>query len=242
MLKLYFAIGLYLYVLAYLCKAAGELDMVEKFVRSGFELGKKSFKQIKKAVLPAGLEILKFILSPSLGASDIVMVEHADGMLGATSIKVNFGMLEITAPLAMVKMYVNGKPVRFRDPLKVAKDGVLERSLTEEELDQIREVAGSKNLVWFHTRDDTKMLTVDCTLFVWRPADKLVSVDIDGTGTKSDVIGMVLGKSSGTFWDFKPIFTEEDWMQNGVLPLFKIIQKLGYKFVYLSARPAAMGT
>lgn len=31
-------------------------------------------------------------------------------------------------------------------------------------------------------------------------------------------------------------------MQKGIIPLFKTIQKMGYKFVYLSARPAAMGT
>lgn len=142
---------------------------------------------------------IEFFSQLFTGASDIVMVEHANGMLGATSIKVNFGMLEITTPTVTVKMYVNGKAVRFANPLKVAKDGILERSLNERELDQIREISGSKNLVWFHARDVAKTLTIDCTLYVWRPVDKLVIVDIDGTVTKSDVIGMILGKFFGIF-------------------------------------------
>ncbi|XP_017303204.1 phosphatidate phosphatase LPIN3 isoform X3 [Diaphorina citri] len=63
-----------------------------------------------------------------------------------------------------------------------------------------------------------------CYLFKWRWNDKIVISDIDGTITKSDVLGHVL-----------PIMGK-DWAQNGVTRLFTKIKENGYKLLYLSAR------
>ncbi|KAL1453622.1 hypothetical protein WDU94_009949 [Cyamophila willieti] len=63
-----------------------------------------------------------------------------------------------------------------------------------------------------------------CYLFKWRWNDKIVISDIDGTITKSDVLGHVL-----------PIMGK-DWAQNGVTRLFTKIKDNGYKLLYLSAR------
>lgn len=63
-----------------------------------------------------------------------------------------------------------------------------------------------------------------CYLFLWRWNDKIVISDIDGTITKSDVLGHVL-----------PIMGK-DWAQNGVTRLFTKIKENGYKLLYLSAR------
>lgn len=63
-----------------------------------------------------------------------------------------------------------------------------------------------------------------CYLFLWRWNDKIVISDIDGTITKSDVLGHVL-----------PIMGK-DWAQNGVARLFTKIKENGYKLLYLSAR------
>jgi phosphatidate phosphatase PAH1 len=59
---------------------------------------------------------------------------------------------------------------------------------------------------------------------LWNYTDKIVISDIDGTITKSDVLGHVL-----------PIIGR-DWAQSGVASLFTKIVNNGYHIVYLSAR------
>uniref|UniRef100_A0A182WIS4 phosphatidate phosphatase n=1 Tax=Anopheles minimus TaxID=112268 RepID=A0A182WIS4_9DIPT len=69
-----------------------------------------------------------------------------------------------------------------------------------------------------------------CYLFKWKHNDKVVISDIDGTITKSDVLGHILpmvGKS---------------WDQIGVAQLFSKIEENGYKMLYLSARAIGQAT
>lgn len=61
-------------------------------------------------------------------------------------------------------------------------------------------------------------------IYLWNYDDKIVVSDIDGTITKSDVLGQIL-----------PIIGR-DWSQSGVAQLFTHINNNGYKFLYLSAR------
>ncbi|XP_025833353.1 phosphatidate phosphatase LPIN3 isoform X2 [Agrilus planipennis] len=63
-----------------------------------------------------------------------------------------------------------------------------------------------------------------CHLYKWKWDDKIVVSDIDGTITKSDVLGHIL-----------PI-VGKDWAQSGVAQLFNKIKNNGYKLMYLSAR------
>ncbi|XP_071527206.1 uncharacterized protein Lpin isoform X1 [Panulirus ornatus] len=63
-----------------------------------------------------------------------------------------------------------------------------------------------------------------CHIFLWHYDDKIVVSDIDGTITKSDVLGHLL-----------PILGK-DWAQSGVAQLFTKIMNNGYHFLYLSAR------
>lgn len=61
-------------------------------------------------------------------------------------------------------------------------------------------------------------------IYLWKWSDKIIISDIDGTITRSDVLGHVL-----------PYFGK-DWAQAGVTQLFTNIESNGYKFLYLSAR------
>lgn len=61
-------------------------------------------------------------------------------------------------------------------------------------------------------------------IFLWRYDDKVVISDIDGTITKSDVLGHILP------------YIGKDWAQMGVTKLYTSIWNNGYKFLYLSAR------
>lgn len=63
-----------------------------------------------------------------------------------------------------------------------------------------------------------------CYLFRWKHNDKVVISDIDGTITKSDVLGHILP------------MVGRDWAQIGVAQLFSKIEENGYKMLYLSAR------
>lgn len=68
--------------------------------------------------------------------------------------------------------------------------------------------------------------TKRCTshVYLWKYNDKIIVSDIDGTITKSDVLGQIL-----------PIMGR-DWSQSGVAQLYSSICRNGYKFLYLSAR------
>ena len=61
-------------------------------------------------------------------------------------------------------------------------------------------------------------------IYLWPPNSKIIISDIDGTITKSDVLGQVL-----------PVFGK-DWSQKGIANLFSNIANNGYKFLYLTAR------
>uniref|UniRef100_A0A1L8E5C0 phosphatidate phosphatase n=1 Tax=Nyssomyia neivai TaxID=330878 RepID=A0A1L8E5C0_9DIPT len=63
-----------------------------------------------------------------------------------------------------------------------------------------------------------------CYLFRWKYNDKVVISDIDGTITRSDVLGHILP------------MVGKDWAQIGVADLFSKIEENGYKLLYLSAR------
>ena len=68
----------------------------------------------------------------------------------------------------------------------------------------------------------TQILTTDIYLWDWQ--DKIVISDLDGTITRSDVLG-----------HFLP-FIGKDWSHKGVVKLFNDIAGNGYKIIYLTAR------
>lgn len=65
---------------------------------------------------------------------------------------------------------------------------------------------------------------VQAFVYKWKYDDKIIISDIDGTITKSDIRGMIT-----------TIFGK-DWYHEHVTSVFDLINKNGYKIVYLSAR------
>ncbi|XP_049847863.1 phosphatidate phosphatase LPIN3-like [Schistocerca gregaria] len=65
---------------------------------------------------------------------------------------------------------------------------------------------------------------VQSSIYLWERNVKIVVSDIDGTITRSDVLGQIF-----------PVFGK-DWSHKGVVSLFKNILDNGYKILYLSAR------
>lgn len=65
---------------------------------------------------------------------------------------------------------------------------------------------------------------VDAHIYLWKWNAKIVISDVDGTITKSDVLGQVM-----------PL-VGRDWTQSGVARLFSAIKENGYQLLFLSAR------
>lgn len=61
-------------------------------------------------------------------------------------------------------------------------------------------------------------------IYLWDYNDKIVISDVDGTITRSDVLGHVLPRVG------------KDWSQPNTVELYKSIQANGYKMLYLTAR------
>ncbi|KAL3617928.1 hypothetical protein CASFOL_038249 [Castilleja foliolosa] len=85
-----------------------------------------------------------------------------------------------------------------------------------------------KNIVVFTFQ--TSMLgnqQVDARIFMWRWDTRIVISDVDGTITRSDLLGQVM-----------PL-VGMDWSQTGVAHLFSAIKENGYQLLFLSARSIA---
>ena len=63
-------------------------------------------------------------------------------------------------------------------------------------------------------------------IYLWNHKEKIVISDVDGTVTKSDILGHIL-----------PRIGASDWAHSGIASLYNNIQNNGYKIVYLSSRP-----
>ena len=87
---------------------------------------------------------------------------------------------------------------------------------------EIKQEDGSVKSTPHHCQGTTEC---SCHVYRWNYNDKIVISDIDGTISKSDVLGLRL-----------PIIGW-DWTQPGVAALFTKIVNNGYRIVYLSARP-----
>ncbi|XP_076183759.1 phosphatidate phosphatase LPIN isoform X2 [Ptiloglossa arizonensis] len=103
---------------------------------------------------------------------------------------------------------------KYRKTLRLSSSQIASLSLKD----------GANEVVFSVTTAYQGTTRCKCHIYKWRWDDKIVISDIDGTITKSDVLGHIL-----------PI-VGKDWAQSGVAQLFTKIKNNGYKLLYLSAR------
>ena len=72
--------------------------------------------------------------------------------------------------------------------------------------------------------------SVSSTLFLWGTHAKIIISDVDGTITKSDMLGHLF------------YYLGRDWTHAGVAQLFSNIRDNGYEFVYLTSRATSSAT
>ncbi|KRY71395.1 Phosphatidate phosphatase LPIN3 [Trichinella pseudospiralis] len=102
--------------------------------------------------------------------------------------------------------------------------------LTSEQLKSLPLKPGTNKARFSVTTKYQGTCICECYIFVWKWDDKVVVSDIDGTITKSDVLGQILPIMGG------------QWAQSGVAQLFTRIVDNNYRILYLSARAIGQST
>ncbi|CAI2381834.1 unnamed protein product [Moneuplotes crassus] len=100
--------------------------------------------------------------------------------------------------------------------------------LTSEQLQQL-DLNYGKNEITFTVDSGFQGLQSNtCRLFFWNHKVKIVLSDVDGTITKSDVLGHILPRLG------------KDWSHEGITKLYTDIKNNGYEFLYLTSRAIGM--
>lgn len=117
---------------------------------------------------------------------------------------------------------MDGEASNFKH--KAEKQMVKSLSPTSEQLASLNLKEGGNAITFtFYTAVLGKQ-QVDARIYLWKWNTRVVISDVDGTITKSDVLGQ-----------FMP-FVGMDWSQTGVTNLFSAIKENGYQMLFLSAR------
>ena len=98
------------------------------------------------------------------------------------------------------------------------------------QLKQLNLKEGKNEIIFVCNTFSGGIQTVKSFIYLWKSDVKIIISDIDGTITKSDVLGNIL-----------PIFGI-DWSHESVTDLFTNLYKNGYKIIYLTARAIGQST
>jgi len=109
-------------------------------------------------------------------------------------------------------------------PVSVPSHYVKTLRLTSEEIEKLNLHEGQNEIEFSVTTAFQGTTRCLAHIYLWKHTDKIIISDIDGTITKSDVLGQILP------------MVGKDWSQSGVTELYTKIAANGYKFAYLSAR------
>lgn len=157
------------------------------------------------------------------GAIDVIVIQQPDGTYKCSPFHVRFGKIGVLRfKEKFVDVEVNGEPIDIQ--LQLGENGEINLSPDSDQIASFNLNPGPNEVEFSVTtayQGTTRCLSI---IYLWQYNDKIVISDIDGTITKSDVLGQLL-----------PMLGK-DWAQSGVASLFTKIYQNGYKFLYLSAR------
>ncbi|XP_074273240.1 phosphatidate phosphatase PAH2 isoform X2 [Silene latifolia] len=121
------------------------------------------------------------------------------------------------SPLVKVKDMDAARP-------KHSKRKIRAKAPTSEQLASLKLKEGKNEVTLTFSTAMLGKQQVDARIFLWKWNTRIVISDVDGTITKSDVLGQ-----------FMPLMGM-DWSQTGVTHLFSAIKENGYQLLFLSAR------
>ena len=107
-----------------------------------------------------------------------------------------------------------------------------EKSLrpTSEELKLLGLVEGKNEIMFVCYSKLSGRQVLKADIHLWSKKSKIIISDVDGTITRSDVLGHLM-----------PI-VGKDWSHDGIVELYNNIESNGYKFIYLTARSICQST
>ncbi|BHF60769.1 Lipin-3 [Sparganum proliferum] len=97
-------------------------------------------------------------------------------------------------------------------------------NLTSDELKSLNLNEGLNEATFTVTSKYQGTVCCQCLIYLWKSTDKIVISDIDGTITRSDILGHLM-----------PLVGLE-WIHNGVTQLYREISQNGFHIMYVSAR------
>lgn len=163
---------------------------------------------------------------PDTSSSSSLTLSLPHNNTSATS-QVTNTLLSLSTPAILSKSTSSAASLLLQtSKVKVRKVKTI-RSLrpTSEQIAMMKLKPGA-NKVAFHVNTEFRgKQTVISTIYLWSSTAKVVISDIDGTITRSDMMGHVL-----------PMLGK-DWSHSGVAQLFSTIRAHGYHLVYLTSRP-----
>uniref|UniRef100_A0AAR2M2U3 phosphatidate phosphatase n=1 Tax=Pygocentrus nattereri TaxID=42514 RepID=A0AAR2M2U3_PYGNA len=132
--------------------------------------------------------------------------------------QVNCKELNTAALTERLQMDGHAHTHSYRKSLRLSSDQIATLGLKE----------GPNDVVFSITTQYQGTCRCEGTIYLWHWNDKIVISDIDGTITKSDVLGQFLPQLG------------KDWTHQGIAKLYHTIHENGYKFLYCSARAIGM--
>ena len=121
---------------------------------------------------------------------------------------------------------LHGQPASTEEMLTSTAGTQYRKSLrpTQEMLRSLKLNAGQNLITFSVTSAMQGTQEVAAFLYLWRPTAKVVVSDVDGTITRSDLLGNLM-----------PL-VGRDWSHSGVTHLYSNIQNNGFEFIYLTSR------
>ncbi|KAK1433509.1 hypothetical protein QVD17_10420 [Tagetes erecta] len=143
---------------------------------------------------------------------------------GTTSISENNNIVSENSK--KVSDVESGQEVDVEKEWPSPKSDKMTRELTPttEQLSSLNLAEGQNTVTFTFSTSVLGPQKVDARIYLWRWDTRIVISDVDGTITKSDVLGQ-----------FMPL-VGRDWSHIGVTHLFSAIKENGYQMLYLSAR------
>lgn len=178
-------------------------------------------------------------LSPSKGsfsgAMDVIVVQWADGSLYSTPFHVKFSRFKsVQCQQPIVNIIVNNQETDITMTLTNTGKAVFSHITTETLKPDYDISLSTPDLKSFHLNTGIniihyslqakKQILLSAKIYLWDFRSKIIVTDIDGTVTKSDILGhlfYMIGK---------------DWKKDKIVELLQKMRRKGYQIVYLSAR------
>lgn len=166
------------------------------------------------------------------GSMDIIVINN-DGLLKSSPFHIRFGIFKTFNPLnSDVKVYVNENYIPIQVKLTMEGDIYFPKSDSDDKLipsdSDLRSLnlKSGKNKIDFELHTNCLFSTniISSFIYLWDSNSKVLISDIDGTITRSDILGLIL-----------PQFGI-DWTQKNIIKLYTDVVRNGYKIIYLTSR------